>query len=672
MSRPVALSLGVLLLAGCRAEPDPHDVFVAGARKLVPRVLAESGVPGAAVVMVGRDGFEWAAGFGIADDGGRPVDADTLFAIQSMTKTFTALGVMVAVQEGRLDLDRPITTWLPEFTVRSRFEGSSARAITLRELLSHRAGLTHEAPVGNNLSSAAPAFEAHVASISDTWLRYPVGDRYAYSNLGVDLAGAVLARATGESYAGWMRERILVPLGMKRTAFATKALLEVDNRALGHHPGAEALPVEIPILPSGGLYTSARDLARFVRAQLDRGEPLLSEASWNEMHRVASPVSAHQASGYGLGVSIHALRDGRTVSAGHGGGGYGFRSFAAWVPHAGVGYAVLTNGSVGADRVIGEVDTLFAALVEALDAMAPFEPGASLTAEVECREGTQALEEVARGAYVGRFSNVRLMFRQGVFGADHDRFVPLCFIDENTLVDPTRGLANSYRLEREPGGRPKRLVGLNTGAVYDYNDGPGVALQPLPARWRGLLGTYSARWWGAISEHFVLREHQGHLYFDDYRLVAEPEQGLFFASNGEALDLRSQPPRWRSIALRKVRAPLDAARRGAVAARAAALFEHLRLGESEAFLDETSTELRQLLAQTLPGLLMQSRSEFGRASPPSQIYVESLGVDSRAILFVPFERETRRIDLIIDGEGRASGLWFQRTPRSWWRAPNEG
>ncbi len=107
----------------------------------------------------------------------------------------TAAAIMLAVQRGLLDLDKPIAAYLPDFTVNSRFEAKPQAKMTLRHLLSHRAGFTHEAPIGNNDDLSFPSFEAHVRSISDTWLRFPVGDRFRYSNLGVDLAGFILQTA---------------------------------------------------------------------------------------------------------------------------------------------------------------------------------------------------------------------------------------------------------------------------------------------------------------------------------------------------------------------------------------------------------------------------------------------------------------------------------------------
>jgi CubicO group peptidase (beta-lactamase class C family) len=190
-------AVGVLLTmlsgsAGVAAAPtaqrDGAQAVIAQYRAQIPALMAQESIPGLAVALVDGDRVVWQEGFGSTDDhGGSSVTVDALFSAQSMSKVFTATAVMQAVQYGRLDLDEPITTYLPGFTVNSAFETHPERRITLRMLLSHTAGFTHEAPLGNSYAPEPGDFDAHVRSISDTWLRFPVGTGYAYSNLGIDL-----------------------------------------------------------------------------------------------------------------------------------------------------------------------------------------------------------------------------------------------------------------------------------------------------------------------------------------------------------------------------------------------------------------------------------------------------------------------------------------------------
>ena len=198
----LATSIVLLGSAPPASAADAAVTVIARYRQRIPELMAEQGVPGLAVALVDGDRALWVEGFGYRDhQGGAPVTADTIFSVQSMSKFFTATAVMQAVAAGRLDLDEPITTYLPEFTVHSAFEEHPERKITLRMLLSHTAGFTHEAPVGNNNELDPGDFDVHVRSISDTWLRFPVGTGYAYSNLGIDLAGYILERVEGKPFA---------------------------------------------------------------------------------------------------------------------------------------------------------------------------------------------------------------------------------------------------------------------------------------------------------------------------------------------------------------------------------------------------------------------------------------------------------------------------------------
>src|SRR5690606_15237482 len=172
----------------------------------------------------------------------------------STSKTFTATAVMLAVQEGLVTLDTPISEYLPDFTVNSRFDKNPEELITLRHLLSHTAGFTHEAPVGNNYNATSPSFNAHVKSISDTWLRYPVGSRYSYSNLGIDLAGYIIQQVAEVPFEIYMKERLLRPLGMEASFVdSPQENGACSDCAKGHWNMYRSLPDYIPLTASGGV-----------------------------------------------------------------------------------------------------------------------------------------------------------------------------------------------------------------------------------------------------------------------------------------------------------------------------------------------------------------------------------------------------------------------------------
>lgn len=329
--------------------PDPVATVVARYREQIPQLMAEQGVPGLAVALVDRRRTLWVQGFGTGDGpGSGTVTGDTMFSVQSMSKVFTATAVMQAVAAGRLDLDVPITTYLPGFTVHSAFERHPERRITLRMLLSHTAGFTHEAPVGNNNNLDPGSFGAHVRSISDTWLRFPVGTGYAYSNLGIDLAGYILEQVEGKPFAEILHDQLLGPLGMDRSTFGRSEIRAADNRAVGHVFPYASPPVYEPMTAAGGLYTSASDLARFLHFQLNDGSihgRVVLPRRWMQEMRVVPRPHQGAATGYALGVARTRWNrySQRPDLFDHGGGGFGFLSDLWWAPQLGLGIAVLTD-----------------------------------------------------------------------------------------------------------------------------------------------------------------------------------------------------------------------------------------------------------------------------------------------------------------------------------------
>jgi CubicO group peptidase (beta-lactamase class C family) len=320
----------------------------------IPGMMKESKIPGLSIAVVDREGVIWTAGFGYTDyDCKTPVTPETIFSIQSMSKTFTATAVMIAVQDGLVDLDTPITEYLPDFKVNSRFEDNPQDKMTLQLLLSHRAGFVHEAPVGNNFDNESPSYEAHIKSISDTWLKFPVGAKYSYSNLGIDLAAYIIQVRSGLPFKEYMKEKIFEPLGMTNSSVDMEFIRQHPNRAIGHSPHFNKVSLEIPMVGAGGVYTSADELAKFIQFHLNQGKvndrSVLDEKLVKSMSRAS----------YGLCIAVNILADGKLnnpfsnepdISDGaymlnHGGGGFGFLTFMGWLPEYGFGLLVLTNST---------------------------------------------------------------------------------------------------------------------------------------------------------------------------------------------------------------------------------------------------------------------------------------------------------------------------------------
>ena len=498
---------------------DPAPSVIAEYRARIPELMAEQGIPGLAVALVDADQPLWVEGFGHLDGpASAPVTGDTIFSVQSMSKVFTATAVMQAVAAGRLDLDAPITTYVPEFTVNSAFEEHPERKITLRTLLSHTAGFTHEAPVGNNNELDPGDFDAHVRSISDTWLRFPVGSGYAYSNLGIDLAGYILERVEREAFADVIRDALLEPLGMERSTFDRAAIRATPDRAVGHVSMYPEPPLDVPMTAAGGLYASATDLGRFLRFELKAGSldgGALLDPQWIEEMRTVQGPRAGEEAGWGLGVVRHRWNRWaeRPDLFDHGGGGYGFLSDLWWSPELGIGIAILTNSQD--HQLQGEL---------ALSILG------DLVAEP---------------------------------GAYHDRLLSLpprpAVADPNTSFEPPVRMDD---LVAEAAMAPTGDEGARWTAYTGSYRAPswGVVDPSGPA---GRFVVESGVPYIETDETGALVRHR----------LAEVRPGLFLADNGETLDLRGPVVAWRNLELVRVSggpAPWQWAILGGVAILAAA------------------------------------------------------------------------------------------------------
>ncbi len=354
MKRALIVILAAALLAACgrakisetggyrseRLSPALAS-FIDEASRMSIETMTRNRIPGLSIVFVDEHGALWEDGFGFADDAGdNPVTPNTRFSIQSMSKTFTAVAVLAAVRDGLLELDAPITRYIPDFTVHSLFEERPQDRITLRHLLTHTSGLAHEAPLGNNYTPDEPSFDDHVASISDTWLRFRVGEREEYSNLGVDMAAYILQTVRARPFPEAMRDTVLGPLGMIRST-TDRAAVEADTaRAHGHKKGVTKFRTMLPMLGAGGVWSTAHDMGIFVRFMLLEG----AEGGILPNELFTQLVTTANGGQYGLGVAFGRLPSGDLYLA-HGGGGFGFLSYMAWYPTYGIGIAVLTNSA---------------------------------------------------------------------------------------------------------------------------------------------------------------------------------------------------------------------------------------------------------------------------------------------------------------------------------------
>jgi CubicO group peptidase (beta-lactamase class C family) len=361
----VAVALAATGLVGCAVtgppsfrEPESVASFGRALDDVVPDALRRHGVPGASVAVVRSGRVEWARGYGVADAARRtPVTASTLFQVASVSKPVAAMGALRLVEQRRLGLDRPLTVW--------RFPPTEhdPRAVTLRRLLSHTAGVSVHGYPGHDSARALPSTTASLAGDSAgagaVRLEDDPGAGYWYSGGGYTIAQLAIERAAGEPFAAWMRRAVLRPLGMRSSSF-DQATADGALTARGHDFAGRTMGVlRYAEQAAAGLYATAPDMARFVAALMPgpHGEPpgrgVVTAATIRAM---TTPAPATRGR-YGLGFRLRTLADDvRMVS--HDGANHGWRALIAAFPERGWGIAVLTNGDNGEAVVDPVMDQL--------------------------------------------------------------------------------------------------------------------------------------------------------------------------------------------------------------------------------------------------------------------------------------------------------------------------
>jgi CubicO group peptidase (beta-lactamase class C family) len=371
------------------------------------RLLAGVHIPGVAYGIVVDGRLVHSRGIGTLRVGAEATpDADSVFRIASMTKSFTAATVVRVRDEGRLSLDDPIGKHVPELAG-LRGPTADAPAITVRHLLTMSAGLATDDPWGDRQQGLDLAAFSEILRGRLTFAWTP-GTRFEYSNLGYGILGRLITNVTGTEYRAAVRSRLLEPLGMTATTYLRDEV-PPERLALGYVWRDDAY-VEEPIdgygalASMGGIFTSVRDLARWVAFFTDAWPPRddpegawpLSRASRREMQQVhrawpleielpavdGDPVGV--GGGYGFGLyTIEDSRWGRIV--GHGGGYPGYGSNMRWLTASGLGLIVLANHRYAPSGLLARdmMASLLAADVPPARRIRPAAPTSAARAEVE-------------------------------------------------------------------------------------------------------------------------------------------------------------------------------------------------------------------------------------------------------------------------------------------------
>jgi D-alanyl-D-alanine carboxypeptidase len=315
--------------------------------------MAYSGLPGLSIGLVHDQELVWATGFGRATlEPARPATPDTLYRIASITKLFTSTAIMQLRDAGKLRLDDPLVEHLPWF--RLSHGHAEAPPITIRHLLTHTAGLPREAGSPYWTDGDFPSAAQVRTRVAEQSAALPTETEWKYSNLGLALAGEVVAAVSGRPYTDYVVEHVLEPLGMRRT-WVTTPPSDHPDLATGYTrrlPSDDRSPAPFTdcqgITPAANMTTSVSDLARFAMLHFRDGPPgaaqILRGSTLREMQRVHWLEPDWEA-GWGLGFRITRFK-GKTY-VGHGGSLRGYRTQVQLCSADRIGVIVLTNADDG-------------------------------------------------------------------------------------------------------------------------------------------------------------------------------------------------------------------------------------------------------------------------------------------------------------------------------------
>jgi CubicO group peptidase (beta-lactamase class C family) len=274
------------------AESPAETGYAAKLDAFIHTQMVRYQIPGMAAAVVRGGSVEYLKGFGIANQQGDPITPETPFLLASVSKSFTAVGIMRLIEAGKISLDDPVRKHLPWFTA----AGSGADEITVAHLLNHSSGFSELAGREMNLRpDSADALEAGVRHLAKQKLKFKPGSGWEYSNINYNVLGLLIEQVSEQSYERFIRQTIFTALGMNRS-FISLPEAKAANAASGYYPFLGIplvydayMPYSAASAPAAGVWSSAADMSRYLIEQLKDSPPdsptLLSIASMQQLHK---------------------------------------------------------------------------------------------------------------------------------------------------------------------------------------------------------------------------------------------------------------------------------------------------------------------------------------------------------------------------------------------------
>lgn len=361
----ILLVLALLLPSACQpiVAPEPESAVttaaldnatVARIETMVEEMMAVNEIPGYALGIVKDGQIVYTKGFGVERVGSdKQVTEHTVFGTGCVGKTIVGIALMQLVEAGKIDLDAPITQYLPYF----KLADERYKDITARQLIMHRSGMPADPADWFPLpvEYGDEALERYVRSLDSVELLFAPGEQWSYSGVGYIVLADVMQKASDETFEDYLQQHILDPLGMEDTLLIVRA--EDQPRIAGNHVRDEAGEVVVSdIFPyrrqyaaTGPLYSSIADLTRYAAANLNRGEldgqrillPSAYDAMWQPLSETDFGLFPGLTAHYGLGWGVGELDGHREVD--HFGADEGYVALMILAPDDSIGLVLASN-----------------------------------------------------------------------------------------------------------------------------------------------------------------------------------------------------------------------------------------------------------------------------------------------------------------------------------------
>ena len=419
----------------------------------------------------------WAEGFGFIDKEKKiKADENTIYRVGSISKLFTDMAIMKKTETGDIDIDLPIQSYLPRFNPKNVYNNEP---ITLRQLMSHRAGVLREPAYGNYFADNETSLKKTVESVNNSSLIHPPGTTTKYSNAGIAVVGYTLEKVFQKPYVEFMRDNILTPLGMNTSSFKFKKSMSLNlaEAKMWSYDGRsfKAPRFELGMIPAGSLYSSVTDLAKFVNMIFSdgsiNGERFINPSTLKEMF--TPQFTDYKVSGYGIGFRISKHNRYKMIS--HGGAIYGYSTQLSALPEPKIGVVVASSVDIS-NSITRKISSY------ALDLLIAKEKRLDLPEYVKTKPIEKEIEENLIGDYQNEGERITIKKIENKIVLENDYFeVPIREFNSKFISD---GKINQGGILIEMKG-DNLIVNKKEYKKVIKNSDPS-----FPNEWLGLIGEY--------------------------------------------------------------------------------------------------------------------------------------------------------------------------------------